>query len=240
MKKQIIVHLFKCRIFSVFIFVLLLFSCIPIAKLATGFKNPEVLDLNGIIKEKNKTFLLDETIDLVYKEAKDSAEIVRILSESFNGQINIYNTKGERLCFKEKLTCTSYQLSELQNSGSEIIGNCPKIDLDDELSNLSTILEKLTDYDLERNFEIENFANYDYIFIYYWSSFIASDKSMKSEYDYVKKSLDSTNLKYIILRINCDLREDWGLKKGEKQKILFEKKGKRKYELAFGNIPWKN
>ncbi|MBW7869622.1 MAG: hypothetical protein H3C39_01020 [Flavobacteriia bacterium] len=228
----------KYRLFPVLlIIVLFVCGCLSVAKVVVGFKNPKVLDITEIEKIKNLTFASDETIDLIYNKAIDSTEIIQIVSESFNGQINIFNKNGKRLCFNGKTSCSGYQLNQLNQSGDNLIKECE----DEDSQNLSLILSKLTYYDKhDKVIVLSEFDDVEYIFIYYWSSFISSKKRMNEEFDIMKNSLDSSKLQYKILRINCDLRDDWNLKKGGNLKIYFNKSDKRQYELEFGNIPWNN
>lgn len=227
----------KCRLFPALIIILFFFHCcVSVAKVIVGFENPRVLNLQEIEKIRSLTFAKDETIDLIYNEAIDSTEIIKIVTESFNGQINIFNKNGKRLCFNGKSSCSGYQLNQL----NQFDINIKECDVND-YQNLTLILNRLTYYDKARNgIDISEFEDVDYIFIYFWSSFISSKKRIKEEFDIMKRALDDSKLKFKIIRINCDLRDDWNLEKGKSLKIFFKKSDKRQYELEFGNIPWSN
>lgn len=232
----------KCQFFLALFLIILIShsSCVSITKLATGLKSPKVLSIDEIRERTYHLFDNDSVIDLAFNSVKDSTEIIRIVSESFNGQVNVFDSDGKKICFNGKSSCSAYQFSEIEKNGTSAFVDCDSTDFSNsDFNKLNNLLLKTIDIKTNKSYSLVDFQEYSYIFIYYWSDFISNSKNTVDDYIFFQSKLELSDLNYTILRVNCDLRDDWGLKKDGILKLNFTKKENRKYELTYGKIPWK-
>ena len=78
----------------------------------------------------------------------------------------------------------------------------------------------------------------DYYFVYYWSKYSSTKKNVREDYLWYKEWIKKFSKKIIVIKINCDLRNDWGLITGKKMKIITKKIGYKEYNMTFGEIPF--
>ena len=226
----------KYKLITAVLFVLLSSSCITIVKTVVGFKNPKVLTVNEIKSITKETFKTKAITDLYYKGVKDSTAIMDVIANSFNGDILVFDSKGKQKCLASQSTCSGIQLTELETKGSDLITDC---EIESPLK-IQEVLKNTFYINNDKTVDSSHFSNKAYTFVYYWSSFISSKKRMQEDFEYFESRLKKSKIAYNIIRINCDLNETWNLKKGKKIKLSFQKVDKRKYDLTFGKIPWKN
>lgn len=209
-----------------------LVSCLAIAKGVSGFNNPKVISKNEVLTETYNRFAKKTNCtDLIYNKATTKDEIINIISKSFNGDLNVYDYLGSQICFDNKIKCSSYNLdSLLKNEALTICENT---------KNLNTILKNMIDLKTGLKPEKLKLKKNDRVVIFYWSTFVSSKKRIKEEFDYLYNSLNSNKYNYHFYRVNCDLLDEWNLKKGAELKTKFTKIDNRRYDLEFGKLPWK-
>lgn len=207
-------------------------SCLAVAKGMSGFKNPKVISKNEVFTETNNRFAKQtNSSDLIFEKSSNSDQIIDIVSKSFNGDLNVYDYLGNQICFENKTKCSSYNLGSLfKNEALTICENT---------KNLNTILKNTIDLKTGLKSEKLKLKKNDRVVIFYWSTFVSSKKRIKEEFDYLYNSLISNKYNYHFYRVNCDLLDEWNLKKGAELKTKFTKIDNRRYELEFGDLPWR-
>ncbi len=214
------------------------FSCIPIVRTVTGFRNPEVLSESRLVSIRNEIFGNDPTaIDLFYPKVNGKKEIINVMEKAFNGQFNIYDSLGYKLVFKNNNSCGSVQFKELYQSDSTnyqfkdvLIRNLNSQNID----SVFTVSESFNG----KKYSIQDFSNIDYFVIYYWSRFMTKPKRAQEDYKWFMSNVNRLKGKFQVIRINCDPNTKWGLIENKKIKARFKSKGDKEYEVLFSKIPF--
>ncbi len=224
----------------IFVFLSINTSCISVYRFMGGFKNPKVETKTSIKNFVKNSELDDAYLNLLFdKVPKD--EIKKITGNMFLSKLIIYDREGKRKCYDGNETCEAVQLAQIAEDYEHLISDCnDTIDrqnyyyfdrLDSLLAHtVSLENKKITKRDLPAA---------DYYFMYNWSIYAQSKKITFEDYLMFKDWLKKINKKVFIIKINNDLREDWGLKKGKKMKMLIRKTGHKKYDMKFGKLPLK-
>ncbi|MDD3723609.1 MAG: hypothetical protein PHW92_14190 [Lutibacter sp.] len=221
----------KRKIILLFFLISCSYSCIHIYKTIIGFKNPTVYNNKELIKESEKIFGKDSIYDIYLSSIKDSTDIDNLLALSSNGNLNIYNKKNMRLCIPTN-SCIADQLPYIFSNSIDSIPLC----------NFQNDLKKVDYRDLRNSNKIylSNIVTSDYYILFYWSTFLNKYKTTREEFKFLLEELNKSEKKIQIIRVNCDLNDSWGLKKGEKLKLKFEKDTANYYNIKLGKIPWKD
>lgn len=235
------INLIKRRFIVLFLplVVVVLTSCTSLVRVLSGFKNPKVESINSI--QNYFENIDDKTIsDAFFNNAMDSTEIMNIVLKTFEGSINVYNKSGERICVNGQHSCSIYEFQDIEKQNFD---DCNELKLENSLSkeflSLDDFFSKIS---LQNNETIDvlknKLKNKDYIYIYYWSKFISSKKNSENDFNFFKNRVKSISNNSFIIRVNCDLREDWNLEKEAELEIKMKKDTKGVVELVFGEIPF--
>lgn len=219
----------KIKIILLFFLIFCSYSCIHIYKTIIGFKNPTVYNNKELLEESKKIFGKDAILDIYINQIKDSTDIDNLLTLATSGSLNIYNKKNKKLNIPTK-SCISDELSyiSVNNLDSITLYNSP---------NDSKIIEYR---DLENNDKINlsKIIKSDYYILFYWSTFLNKYKTTREEFNFLLDKINKSDNIIQIIRVNCDLNDSWGLKKGKKLKLKFEKDTSNYYNIKLGKIPW--
>jgi hypothetical protein len=210
-------------------------------KTLSGFKNPKVHSKMSINKAvQNLNLDKNHQLDLRVVQPKDSLEILKILLSAMDGQIILFDSKGKRKCYKGNESCPAIQFKDINNNFNTHVSDCD----DNEQSNitfgfdtLDSLLKRTVNiYDKQLN--ASNLPKADYYAIYNWSLFVASEKHLVEDYRRFEQYLANSDKKIEIIRMNCDLINEWGLKEQARLKLNFVKNEGKTYRLKFGKIPY--
>ncbi|MDE0470666.1 MAG: hypothetical protein OXH57_01900 [Ekhidna sp.] len=236
------------RAIAVAFFLCCMTNCGPIIKSLGGLKNPKVTTLQEINAHVFRTFGSDSIIDLYTSTVWDSTEIMRIFFKSFDGSVNAFRTMDSRLmCFNNQATCGPNQVSQLVDAGPiSLVQACSDsitkpMGYFGSWDSLLSATKPLNEHDSLRLSKLDDY-NPTYIFVFFWSTYLLNPKKRLAEFKLLANSLKDlgNDYRYELIRINCDLREDMGLKPQQKFKVKLRKNGNRTYEFSFGTLPWSN
>ena len=212
-----------------------------VVRSVSGFKNPKVMNVESIQNSYETTGFKDnDVIDFVYKNRSDTAEIYEVLKNGLGGQFDVYDQNGKRRCYANKNTCGDIVVGEYSFESG--LGECDGLKeiespskLNNEIDELLINLKTISNDDLK----LTDLPEADYYYVYYWSIFREKEKWRIQDFNNLKDELSKANEKIVMLRINCDLLDEWGLKESKRVAIKFRKRSKQKYEMTFGAIPFK-
>ena len=225
--------------FPLLIIFLLLVSCTTALRVVGGFKNPKVETKSSINNYINDSSFNDEFENLYFNKLIDSTQISSVLLRALSGEIIIFDTNGNRKCYNGNETCSAIALTQIETDFESTISDC---DVFEEnytyrFDNLESLLGELITTN-NKNININQLPKMEYYIVYNWSIFSSSKKRNEEDYAWFKEKIKKFDKDIYIIKINCDLREDWGLKKNKKLKFKLKKQEDKTYELTLGRIPF--
>lgn len=209
----------------------LLLSCGSVVKNLMGFKNPLVMSIKEV-ELKEKEYFNDSYFDVYFNKINDTSEIVSVISKSLEGAINVFDKEGNKLCIDTLINCSAIEFNHLQQQSKLTLNPCKSIpnSFTNDISTLDVLLDQTSSFDNK----IFNKNEYDYIFVYYWSTFVSSQNRVSKDFEWFEKNVNKLNVNSTIIRVNCDLQERWGLLRGAELPIRFEQNSKGVMALTFG------
>ncbi|MCH8535758.1 MAG: hypothetical protein LAT51_11865 [Flavobacteriaceae bacterium] len=184
-------------------------------------------------------------LDLMYiKQEKDSI-YYHIMLTSLDGDLYFFDADGNRKCYAGAESCVAYQFIELKDDFKKQVHECgfSEADFGFKFTHLSDFINETTDLQGEK-IELDNLPQTDYYFVYHWSKFAGRNKTKREDFEWTVEKIDELGISYTILRVNTNLRTDWGFKKGKKtslrMKIKKDDDGDRLAEIELGKLPKKS
>ena len=232
----------RVQLFHNTLFILLIISissCMSFYRTMSGLKHPRVETKQRINAFITNSQLNDDKLNFYFSDSIPQKYIKRIANNIFDGQLTLFGKNGERKCYVKNETCVAEQLEVLSNSFEESVDKC-KSTIDTvnfyQFNNLQSLLSKIIS-PKSKQLNIYDLPKSDYYLVYYWSIFGATKNGIEADYLWMKEWVNKMDKKITIIKINCDLRNDWGLKEGKKMKMLINKIGKRQYEMKYDSLP---
>ena len=208
--------------------ILFLSSCSVLFKKATGIKNPVVesnTDINEYLEIVNNNF--NNSFRINIKEKNDS-NIIKAIFNSFQSPI-ILNKSFSELCYLNNEKCTGIKLINAFKNIDSTYSLCePEINY----------LEKIKDLELISNQPLDT-SNSDFYVVYFWSKFYTTKIKFIEDLNWLQELKNNSPENIDILLVNCDLNENWGLKRNEELKIKFKFIKNKQGGFEIGEIPYK-
>ncbi len=225
--------------FSFIFLILLIVSCTSDLRVIGGFKNPKAETKSSINDYIKNSLFNDEFENLYFKKLVDSTQISSVLLRSLSSEIIIFDNKGNRKCYSGNETCSAIALQQIETDFESNISDCDFFEdnYTYRFDNIALLLNELITTEGE-NITLDKLPKNDYYIIYNWSIFSSSKKRNNEDYTWFKEKVEKFNKDIHIIKINCDLREDWGLKKNKKMKFKLKKQENKTYELILGKTPF--
>ncbi|MGM0636538.1 MAG: hypothetical protein ACQESK_10775 [Bacteroidota bacterium] len=234
---------------KIFKFAVLLFvafsitSCSLTVKTIIGLKSPKVQTNKRITKAKEKlNFSSDNGHDALYIKQETDSLYYNIMLSSLDGELYFFDENGNRKCYAGLEACVADQFEGLQEEFQNQVGDCevPETEYAFRFQHLDDFLNQIVDYE-GNPISKENLPEADYYFVHHWSKFAGRNKQKREEYEWMIEHLDQLGISYQIIRVNSDLRTDWGMKKGKKVPLHFkvnkQDDGTMNAELDLGDLP---
>lgn len=220
------------RIFMLLLCLPLLNSCSLIASLVinSGFKDAKVETTQSTMQ-----FQLENNFDTTnsFIIHADTGNAYYWIQQSIGGEFQLFDSTGNLIEYNGSASCSGIIFSEF------IQGKNDSFKVHPSTYNLTNILNKCYDY-RENYVDFSKIKNADFYAIACWSKFAGG----KSGYEdgvrlYEEELKKHPHKRIILLKLNTDLQEKWGMKKNGKAKIKI-KVVKREAILNIGPLPWKN
>lgn len=203
--------------------ILLLQSCMPFVKVVIGFKNPKVItikDAEDYLDEtklyEGETYFLDVTKEKIFKDTCLFSEYKDNIMFSFNTNLFVFDSLGNRLLYQSNASCSATRLSQCYDS-LEYFYSRPDSAFK-TINRLDELCNRLQNNKSEK-VSLDQLPKSDYYIVQAWSIFRQNKKRMKEDFHWYKSMQDSSKYNFHIININTDLQENWGLKKGTKFKL---------------------
>ena len=220
-------------------------SCGFTFKTLLGLKNPKVQTKEEIQKATEKlNFNAENGFDLMYVKQEQDSTYYHIMLSSLDGDLYFFDGEGNRKCYAGAESCVASQFVDLKEDFKKQVHDCDlsEADFGFKFTHLSDLLNQTTNLQGEK-LGLENLPQTDYYFVYHWSKFAGRNKSKKEDFEWTVERINEMGISYTMLRVNTDLRTDWGMKKGKRtplrMKIQKEANGERSAELNLGTLPKK-
>lgn len=194
-------------------------------------KNPRVENPQSIQGFLNKhqysttnSFLLQSDSDQVYKNL-----LLPILANYY-----VFNKYGELLCFNGNESCSGTQFRYLNTNYKDSFAVCKNDSI-----HLGIIIKSLVNLQLEP-LDVSQIPKSDYYIVTYWSKFLGNKRGYEDGVAWMEEEIKNSSAEYTItlLKVNTDLREDWGMKPKGKARLKFNVKDE-KLEIKLDKIPYK-
>jgi len=229
----------KKKVFPILLLFLLIVSCSSAFRIIAGFKNPKVETKSSINDYIENSLFNDEFENLYFNKLVDSTQISSVLLRSLSSEIIIFDSKGNRKCYNGNETCSAIALRQIETDFESTISDCGKFEdnYTYRFDNLESLLNELITAK-NNKITLDQLPKKEYYIVYNWSMFSSSKKRNNEDYTWFKERIQKFDKDIYILKINCDLREDWGLKKNKKLKLKLKKQESKTYELILGELPF--
>jgi hypothetical protein len=220
--------------YFLWLFVLFLCSsCGTVVKTLAGFKNPKVENKVELSEYFAKVISTEDTFFMKVDEIGNEVEIFTKFGMGFSSDILLFSKDGKKYCYLGTEECGGVQMSKAFQEFNENYAPC----LDDEDMNLNAYLENITD--LKGNkISKDYFSEADYYIFQHWNKYSGSQKRLKEDLNWLLNLKKNSELNVVVVFVNSDLLEDWGLEKGKELPIKFKKEGNQ-FSLDFGKLPLK-
>jgi hypothetical protein len=215
------------------IFTLLTFSsCSLIAK---TFLNSKFNDAQVETTRSTMAFQLENNFDTTnsFIIKADTSDAYYWMQQSIGGDFQIFDSVGNLLEYNGEKSCGGSIFYEF------IKGNIDSFKRDTSSYNLTNILKKSYDYN-DQKADFNKLEPAKFYVIAFWSKFSGGKFGYKEGVrfyeDEVKKQ---ANKNIILIKLNTDLQENWGMKKNGKAEIKIQVK-KMEASINIGPLPWKD
>ncbi|WMI69008.1 hypothetical protein [Mangrovimonas sp. YM274] len=208
-----------------------LFSC-KTALVNLLIKNPKV-ENTETIKAFQQKHEYPTTNSLIL--VADTTAILKSMFKGLSSGYQIFNSKGELLCYNGQSTCGGQQFMEFLNTNSTTFTPC-----EDKNLTLDAVLAQT--YDINNQpVQREQFENTDYYIVSYWAKFMGGKRGYEDAVLWMEEELakNTTDTSVTFIKINTDLQESWGLKAGEKVRLKIKQKD-NSMKLKISELPYKN
>lgn len=184
-------------------------SCSLLVRFA-GFKNPKVETKESVQEYLNE---IESPFEYTYilKSTSDSLIMYNNLFSKIN-TATLYNSQGSPLAYDGSATCGGTQLSHTFEDPESYYETATK----DSIS-LNTQLSSFVRIDANKQTEILPKA--DYYYVIYWSKFFGKKKNQMEDFIWTDSSRLKSDKNIVVLLVNTDMQESWGLKKEGKIKL---------------------
>jgi len=230
----------------IFITATSLSSCGFTFKTILGLKNPKVQTNEEIQKATEKlNFSPENELDFMYVKQEQDSTYYHIMLSSLDGDLYFFDADGNRKCYAGAESCVASQFVDLKEDFIKQVHDCDlsEADFGFKFTHLSDFINETEDLYGEP-IKLESLPETEYYFVYHWSKFAGRNKGKREDYEWTVERLDELGISYTVLRVNTDLRTDWGFKKGKKtslrMKIQKDEDGGRSAELNLGKLPKKS
>lgn len=189
--------------------------------------NPQVENSESI-----KAFLTKHQFSAAntYLLKKDTLPLAQKLLQSFISQELFFNHKGEALCYYDTTNdCSGVAVFSFIQHAKDSFIVCKDTTLQQVLENLVNLnYQPVSFKDLPQS---------DYYLVLNWQKF-KGKRGYKDDITWIEEEIAKAKKPYTItlLKINGDMQEFWGLRKGDKAKLKIKVKGKEA-DISITNLP---
>ncbi|OMP32298.1 hypothetical protein BKM32_04405 [Mangrovimonas sp. DI 80] len=165
----------------------------------------------------------------------DTTAILQSMLKGLSSGYQIFNSKGELLCYNGQSTCSGEQFRQFLKTSSETFTHC-----NDKNLTLDSVLAQT--YDLNNQpVQRKQFENTDYYIVSYWAKFLGGKRGYEDAVLWMEEELakNTTDTSVTFIKINTDLQESWGMKAGEKVRLKIKQKGSEG-TIKLSELPYKN
>ena len=215
------------------IFISFLSSCGSIVKNLAGFKNPKVESKEELSEYFATVLPTETTFFMKVNEVGNEKEIFSKFGLGLSSDILLFSSEGEKYCYLGTEECGGIQMANAFQNFSQNYAPC----VDDEDMNLSRYLENITDLNGNAVSRAQ-FFEADYYIFQHWNKYSGSTKRLKEDVNWLLDLKKNSDLNVVIVFVNSDLLEDWGLEKNKELPVKFKKEGNQ-FTMNFGKLPIK-
>lgn len=166
-------------------------------------------------------------------DGDSSSAFLRMFEYSSAGTM-IFDSTGRALCFNGSSTCSGIIIDSLLSGKGYLFDICPDVDPIDSL------LLNVTRLDNGSRTERSALPAADYYLVEYWQKFMGGRKGYKHGISWLDNKLKvQRNFRVVYLKINTDMRDEWGLTAGKKMSIKKKSRGGSVMIGEFGPPPSK-
>ncbi len=166
----------------------------------------------------------------------DSTDIQSKLFRGLTTGYMFFDKNGNLMKYKGTETCSGTQLGDFLDNDSlhyELAAN-------DSLTFQKILAET---YDLNGNsVSMTELEPADYYLVAYWAKFLGKKRGYKDKVGWAEaeilKNNNSSKDKIAFIKINTDMQEKWGMKKGKKAKMKLKLNKKEGLSIAVTKIPF--
>jgi hypothetical protein len=220
------------NLFSIIFIFFLISSCSLIAKtfINSKFKNANVeTTLSTLQFQIQNNF--DTCNSFIIKA--DTSDAYYWIQQSIGGDFQIFDNVGNLLEYNGNKSCSGSIFHEF------IKGDIDSFKIENSTYNLTNILKKSYDY-TETTGDFNQIKKADFYVIAFWAKFSGGKFGYKSGVKFYEDELKKyTNRKILLIKLNTDLQEKWGMKKNGKAEVKVQVK-RREVSINIGPLPWKD
>jgi len=205
-------------------------SCSLIAK---TFINSKFKDAKVETTQSTMQFQIENNFDTTnsFIVKADASDAYYWIQQSIGGDFQIFDSVGNLLQYDGAMSCSGSIFHEF------IKGNIDSFKTEKSSYNLTNILKKSYDYN-ETSGDFKQLKKADFYVIAFWSKFSGGKFGYKNGVKFYEDELKKyANKKILLIKLNADLQEKWGMKKNGKAAIKVEIK-KREASINIGPLPW--
>jgi hypothetical protein len=212
----------------------ILSSCGTAVKTLAGFKNPKVEEKHYLTSYFASVFPSEKTYFMKVNEAGNKKEILNNIALGMNTETLIFSSvSGQKYCYLGTEECGGIQMQNAFKNFDQNYSPCSE----NSNLNLSSYLEKITDVN-GKSLTKQQLPQCDYYLFQNWNKYSGSKKKLQEDINWLIDLKKKSNLNIVLIFVNGDMVEEWGLEKNGKLPLKFRKEGK-KFTVTFGELPIK-
>jgi hypothetical protein len=225
-EKKALFYILLTSIFSLFIFT----SCSLIAKtfLRSKFKDAKVETTLSTMQ-----FQLRNNFDTAnsFIINADTSDAYYWIQQSLTGDFQVFDSVGNLLEYNGEKSCGGSIFYEFINGGID------SFNTNKSSYNLTNILNKSYNYE-EKTGDFSTLKPARFYVIAFWSKFSGGRFGYKQGVKFYEEQIKKVgNRDVLLIKLNTDLQEKWGMKKDGKAEIKIDVK-KREASINIGPLPW--
>ncbi|WP_417199657.1 hypothetical protein [Bizionia sp.] len=218
----------KIVCFSLF---LLAFSCGRTVKTLAGIKDPKVESKKSVVNYLKEANINQDTYFLSVEKVKDTMQIYKNLFFGFNSDVFLFNgNSGSKYCYKGTEECSGTQMKSAFEDFESNYSPCTTDTLE-----LDNFLNKLVDIK-GNSLENSSLPKAEYYVFQTWNIYSTSKKHFKEDMAWIMELKEASKQDIVVIFVNTDLLDEWGLEKDKKLPMKFKKKAKE-MTINFGTLP---
>jgi hypothetical protein len=173
--------------------------------------------------------------DRILLAEADTASATKILLEALMGEQYYFNARGQRLCNTDAdaATCHGKQSNNLLAGKLDRFQACT-----DTSKSLQQILSTVTDLK-GQPVQLADLPAADHYILAYWQIFKDGKTGYTHNIEWLERAIkaDTSGRKITFIKVNADLQESWGMRKGGSMKLKLKKGKGKTMSMEIGDLP---